>query len=159
MEVGGVFTDLSGAARVTKPVELGVWWELIAYFSLSTISAFVLSHILFGIGGAIFFFARGAYDVTLISYLETTISGWPSSNIPGSEICMVLITLIILGVNLPLCLWSGQLGVQRSFYTLSRLRRKPINPEFGSDPLYNLIKIVSASLVTGLVAAVIFSHA
>lgn len=156
--VDGGFLELSKAVRVPNPSRMGLWWEVIAYFTLTTVSAFVLSHIFFGIGGGIFLFARGVYDNTLLVYLETTISGWSILSIPISEILRVLIVILILTVNLPLCLWSGQLGIQRSIYTLDRLRGKPVNPEFGSEPLTKLLVIVSASLVTGFIAAVVFSH-
>lgn len=150
------FLELSKAVRVTSPQHLSFWWELIAYFSLSTVAVFVLSHIFFGIGGAVFLFARGVYDSSLIAYLETTIAGWSFPMVPMSEVWTVLIVTLILAINLPLCLWAGQLGIQRSVYTLNRLRGEPVNPEFGSEPLSNLLKIVSVSLVSGLIAALIF---
>lgn len=154
-----IFLELSRAVRVTNPLHLGVWWEVIAYFTLSTVAVFALSHIFFGVGGAIFLFARGMYDNSLIASPETMIGGWSISSIPMSEVWIVLIITLILAVNLPLCLWSGQLGIQRSIYTLCRLRNEPVKPKFGSEPLSNLLIIVSISLVTGLAAAVIFSHA
>lgn len=152
------FLGLSKAVRVTSPQQLSFWWELIAYFSLSPVAVFALSHIFFGIGGAVFLFARGIYDSSLIAYLETAIAGWSFASVPTSGVLTVLIVILILAINLPLCLWAGQLGIQRSVYTLDRLRGEPVDPEFGSEPLSNLLKIVSVSLVTGLVAALIFPY-
>lgn len=150
--------ELSKAVRVANPLYLDVWWKILAYFTLSTIAVFALSHILFGIGAGIFLFARGMYDTTLVAYLESTIGGWTISNIPMSEVYVSIIIILILGINLPLCLWSSQLGIQRSVYTLYRLRNEPINPKFGSEPLSNLAIILSISLVTGLVSTLVFSH-
>lgn len=149
--------NLSRAVRVTSPLDLNVWWEVMLYFTLSVVAIFVLSHILFGVGSAVFLFARGMYDSSLILYLETTVSGWSISEIPTSEVLMVLITALIVAVNLPLCIWAGELGFQRSVYTLYRLRNEPVRPEFGSEPLSNLLIIVSVSLVVGLIAAILFS--
>lgn len=157
-ETSTIFLELSKAVRVPFPLEVGVWWKIIIYFTLTTVSVFALSHIFFGVGGAIFLFARGMYDNSLIFYLETTIGGWSISNIPMSEVWMVLLVILILTVNLPLCLWAGQLGTQRSLYTLNRLRGKPVDPELGSEPLSNLLIILSSSLITGLIAAVVISY-
>lgn len=150
--------ELSKAVRVTNPLHLKIWWELLAAFVLSTVSIFVLSHILLGIGGTIFFFARGLYDSSLIAYIESTITSWSITTIPMSEVWPVLITIFILTINLPLCLWAGKLGTQRSVYILYRLRGKPINPDFGSKPLSELLKIVSVSLIAGLAATILFSY-
>lgn len=151
--------ELSKIVRVTLPTDMSIWWEVLIYFALSTVSVFVLSHILFGIGGAVFLFARGMYDSSLIAYMETTVGGWSFMNLPGSEISMVTITTLIVAVNLPLCLWSGQLGTQRSIYTLYRLRDEPVNPDFGTEPFSKLPIIISISLIAGLVATVLFPYA
>lgn len=71
---------------------------------------------------------------------------------------MVLMVLLIVTVNLPLSIWAGELGIQRSIYTLNRIRGVPVSPEFGSEPLSNLLTIISASLITGLVATVVFTY-
>ncbi len=149
---------MSKAVGVVHPAQMNFWWEVISYFTLSTVSIFVLSHVLFGTGGVIFLFARGMHDNSLILYLESTISGWSISKIPMSEIYMVLIVVLILTVNLPICLWSGQLGIQRSIYTLNRIREKPVNPDFGKKPLSNLLIAISASLITGLISALLFTY-
>jgi len=103
-------------------------------------------------------FARGMYDGLLISFVESTIGGWTLVSIPLREVLTVLIILLILAVNLPLCIWSGQLGLQRSYYTLNRLRGDPVRPEFGSEPLSKLLDIVSGAIIAGLIAAIIFSY-
>ena len=153
-----LFFELSQAVRVTTPIDLGIWWEVIAYFALSTVSVFLFSHVLFGVGGAIFLFSRGVYDSHLFSQLEFTVHGWSLLDIPMTEVWLVVIIALILAVNLPLCLWSGQLGIQRAFYTFSRLRGKPIDPKFGSEPISDLIWIFVASLGTGVIAALLYSH-
>lgn len=158
VEKNGIFAELSKAVSIPEPIDIGAWWEVIAYFTISTLAVFALSHLFFGIGGAVFMFARGVHDNFLIIYLETTIGGWSISSTPMPEVLTVLLVLLILGVNLPLCIWSGQLGVQRSLYTLYRLRNEPIKPELGSKPFSYILVIVAASLFVGLIAAILFSH-
>ncbi len=153
-----ILISLSSVVRVTNPVMLSNWWQFIAYFTLSTVSVFALSHILFGVGSSIFLFARGMYDGLLFGFVEETINEWNVMNVSFSELNPLLIIILIFGINLPLTLWAGELGVQRSVYTLNRLRGKPMNPEFGSEPLSNLLIIVAISLFTGLAAAVVFSY-
>ncbi len=150
--------EIGAAVSIFNPLNFGAWWEIIAYFTLSTVSVFIFSHILFGAGGAIFMFARGMHDGLLIGYVEGTIGGWSISSINMSEVATVLIVLIVLSVNLPLCLWAGQLGSQRSVYALYRLRNKPVRPGFGSEPITNLLIIVAASLLFGLIAALLFTR-
>ncbi|KXA92746.1 hypothetical protein AKJ64_02345 [candidate division MSBL1 archaeon SCGC-AAA259E17] len=154
----GIFAELSKAVSVPEPLDIGAWWEVIAYFTLTTLAIFALSHLFFGIGGGVFMFARGVHDNFLIVYLETTIGAWSISRTPMSKVLTVLFILLILGANLPLCIWSGKLGVQRSLYTLHRLRKEPIKPEVGSKPFSYMLMIVAASLVVGLIATVVFSH-
>lgn len=150
--------SLSRVVRITNPIDMNNWWQLFAYFTLSPVSVFVLSHILFGVGSFVFLFARGLYDSLLFTYVEKTVSGWALTNVPYSELGSVLIVVLIFGINLPLLLWAGQLGMQRSVYTLNRLRSEPMDPDFGSEPFSKLFIIVGLSLVTGLIAAVVFSY-
>lgn len=149
--------DVSAAVSIFNPLKFGFWWEVIAYFTLSVIAVFTLSHIFFGLGGAFFMFSRGMYDNSLIVHLEKTVGNWSISNIPISEVRSVLLISLILTVNLPLCIWASKLGCQRSIYTLWRIRNKPIDPQFGSKPISNLFMIFSASLLVGLIAALVFS--
>ncbi len=153
-----ILISLSKVVRVPNPIEIDIWWQIIAYFTLSTVSVFALSHILFGIGSTIFLFARGMYDSLLFNYVEKTVSQWNITNVSTSELSSVLIVIIIFGVNLPLALWAGQLGIQRSVYTLNRLRGEPMNPEFGSEPISKLLMVIVLSLITGLIMAVVFSY-
>ncbi len=153
-----ILMDLSKAVRVPGPSFFGVWWEIILYFALSTVAVFVLSHVLFGVGGAVFLFARGIHDSTLIVYLENILQSWSVSNIPMVDVLKVLFVVLIFTVNLPLSLWAGELGIQSSVYTLNRIRGEPVSPGFGSEPLNRLLMIVAASLVTGFVAALLFNH-
>ena len=154
----GIILSLSRAVRVPDPSFFGIWWEVIVYFGLTTVSFFVLSHILFGVGAVIFLFARGMYDLSLIVRIESIIEGWSAADIPTSEMMSVLFIILILAANLPLCLWSSHLGIQSSVYALNRLREKPVLPEFGSEPLSQLLLIISASLILGLVASLVFSY-
>ena len=70
---GDIFLGLSKAVRVPDPSSLNAWWELILFFTLSTVAIFALSHVLFGGGGAVFLFSRGLYDSSLIFLLENTV--------------------------------------------------------------------------------------
>ncbi|MBS3815806.1 MAG: hypothetical protein KGY45_04510, partial [Hadesarchaea archaeon] len=122
---------LSKVVRVISPLQMDFWWQPMIFMVLSVLSIFVLSQVLLGLGGVILLFARGMYDSILISQLGGIIGGWSFSNIPVSEIWMILILFLIIGVNLPLCIWSGRLGSQRSIYLFYRLRGENINPDFG----------------------------
>lgn len=152
------FVELSRAVRVNNPLNLNAWWELIAYFTLTTVSVFALSHLFFGVAGPIFLFARGMYDGLLIASLENIIGGWTLVKMPISEVLTALIIVLILAINLPLCILAGHMGMQRSFYILNRLRGKPVNPRFGGESFSKLIYIVIGALASGLIAAVIFSY-
>lgn len=150
--------EISKAVRVPNPTDLNAWWSIIGYFTFSAVSFFVLSHILFGVGGALFLFARGMYDSVIFALIERSVSEFSISSFSLLEIREVFIVSTVLFVNLPLCLWSSQLGMQRSFYTLDRLRGEPVNPKFGSEPISDLLKIITVSLVTGLALAVLLSY-
>ncbi len=152
------FVSISYVVRVTNPANLATSWKLFLFFTLSAVSAFVLTHILFGVGGFLFFFARGMYDHILFSYVEETITGWSLASIPFSELKLITIIVLIFCINLPLTLWGGQLGIQRSVYTLNRLRSKPMDPDFGSEPFSKLVVIVILSMIGALVSAIIFSY-
>lgn len=155
----GFFVDLSQAVSVTTPFSLEFWWQPLAYFVLTVISVFALSQLGFGAGAGVFLFARGTYDSTLITQLETTVGGWSLTNVPIDESFKILIIGLILAVNLPLCLWAAHLGTQRSVYLLQRLRGVPVKPEFGSVPLSSFLMILAASVAVGLIATFLFSYA
>ena len=154
----GFFLDLSQAVRVPDPAQFDVWWQPLAYFVFTVIAVFVLSQLFFGVGAAIFLFARGVYDSTLIAKLESIIRGWSFPDLPMNEICMVLLIALILAINLPLCLWSAQLGGQRSAYMLQRIRGKPVRPELGTEPFSQFLIILALSIIIGLTAAFLFSY-
>ena len=154
----GIFLELSKAVRVPSPLDLGAWWQPLLYFTLSVLALFLLAQLFFGVGAAVFLFARGVYDSSLIGTLEGTMRGWSISYIPIDEVFTVLFILLILAVNLPLCLWSAHLGTQRAVYAWYRLRGKPVKPGSGVFPVSNLLLILAASLAVGLVGAFMLSY-
>lgn len=154
----GFFLELCRAVRVPSPFELGAWWEPLAYFPLTVVAAFVLSQLFFGVGAVIFLFSRGVYDSVLITKLETLMKGWSFPELPMKEVWMVLLIILILAVNLPLCLWAAHMGTQRSVYMWYRLTGKPVKPESGMEPIINFLKILAASIAAGLAAALILSN-
>lgn len=149
------FMEISKAVRVPDPSAINTWWNVIAYFALSTVSLFVLSHILFGVGGGFFLFSRGMYDSVLFGIVERKVSNWSISDFSLQDTQNIFVISTVLVVNLPLCLWASQLGMQRSFYTLNRIRGEPINPELGSEPISDLLRIIAAALVTGLLVSIL----
>ncbi|MEA1904539.1 MAG: hypothetical protein U9M97_01485 [Candidatus Hadarchaeota archaeon] len=155
----GFFLDLSQVVHIPGPSQLDAWWQPLVYFIFTVVAVFVLSQLFFGAGAAIFLFARGVYDSTLIAKLESTIGSWSFPDLPMNDICVVLLIALILTVNLPLCLWSAQLGTQRSVYMLQRLRGKPVRPELGTGPFSQFLIILAASIAIGLIAAFLFSYA
>ncbi len=155
---GGLFIDLSQAVRVPSPLDLGVWWQPLAYFALTILTAFVLAQLFFGVGAAIFLFSRGVYDSVLITQLEQMVGGWSFSDIPPNEFWMVLFIVLILAVNLPLCLWAAHLGTQRATRMWYRLRGKPLKPVVGAGPVPTLLLILAASVAAGIVGAFIISY-
>lgn len=139
--------------------QLSAWWHPIAFMILSVVGVFVLSQVFLGVGASVFLFARGMYDSTLILQLEGIVGGWSAASIPMNEVWIVSMLILILGANLPLCLWSGQLGAQRGVYVFYRLRGKTMDPDFGSEPFSKFLLILTASITIGLVSAIIFSYA
>jgi len=154
-----VFLELSRAVRVPGPVELGAWWEPLVYFIFTVVAIFVLAQLFFGAGAMLFLFARGVYDSTLIIWIGATVRGWYFPNLPTQAVLMVLFGVFILAVNLPLCLWAAHMGTQRSIYIWHRLTGKPVKPEAGVRPMRDFLLILAASIVAGLIAALIFSYA
>jgi hypothetical protein len=152
---GEIFLELSKAVRV--PDEFGAGWEPLAYFIFTTVAIFVLAQLFFGAGAALFLFARGFHDCTLIARAEDIVRRW-SFNLPINEFMRVLLIVLILAVNLPLCLWAAHMGTQRSIYVWHRLTGKPVKPEAGVRPIRDFLLILAASIVAGLVAAFIFSY-
>ena len=155
---GGIFVDLSQAVRVPSPLELGAWWQPLAYFVLTVLTTFVLAQLFFGVGAAVFLFSRGVYDSTLISQLEGLVGGWSFPDIPPNQFWMVLFIVLILAVNLPICLWAAHLGLMRAMHMFYRLRGKPLKPEVGTKPMVTLIILLAASVAAGLVGAFIISY-
>jgi hypothetical protein len=153
----GFFLELSKAVSV--PSNFGSWWEPLAYFIFTTVTVFVLAQIFFGAGAVLFLFARGFYDSTLIMNAENIVRGWSFPNLPVGEFMNVLLIVLILSVNLPLCLWSGHMGTQRSLYVWQRLTGKLVKPEAGVRPLRDFVLVLAASIVAGLVASFLFSFA
>ena len=153
----GFFLELSKAVRV--PDEFSAWWGPLAYFVLTVVAIFVLAQLFFGAGAALFLFARGFYDSTLIMRAEGFVRSWSFPNLPTNEVLTVLLIVLILAVNLPLCLWAAHMGTQRSIYVWQRLTGKPVKPEAGVRPMRDFLLILAASIVVGLVATFLFSYA
>jgi len=156
---GGFFVNLSQAVRVPSPLELGAWWQPLAYFALTALATFVLAQLFFGVGAAVFLFSRGVYDSLLISQLEQLVGGWSFPNIPANEFWMVLFIVLILVVNLPLCLWAAHLGTRRATRMWYRLWGKPLKPEVGAGPMMILLLILAASVAAGLVGSFVITYA
>ncbi len=155
---GGLFVDLSQAVRVPSPLELGEWWQPLAYFTLTVLATFVLAQLFFGAGAAVFLFSRGVYDGVLIAQLERMVGGWTLLDIPANEFWMVMFIVLILAVNLPLCLWAAHLGTRRATYIWYRLQGKPLKPEVGAGAMITLFLILAASVAAGLVGAFLISY-
>lgn len=154
----GIFADLGQAVSVPSPTLLS-WWQPLLYFVLTVVAAFVLSQIFFGAGAAIFLFSRGVCDVLLFNNLELMVGRWTLPSIPSNELWSVFFIMLVLTVNLPLCLWAAHLGTQRATRMLYRLKGRPLKPEIGSGTILNLLLVLTASLVAGLVAAFALSYA
>ena len=152
---GGFFSELGKAVSV--PLGFSAWWQPLAYFTLTIIAIFVLAQLFFGAGAAIFLFARGVGDSAVVFGLERIVQPFP--NIPTHDAWMLVIGLLILAVNLPLCLWSAHLGTQRAVYMWRRLRGQPVRPESATKPIFNFLMVMAISIATGLAAAVAFSYA
>lgn len=155
----GLFLELSKAVRVPGSVALDAWWEPLVYFIFTVVAIFVLAQLFFGAGAALFLFARGVYDSTLIIRIGTEVRGWSFPDLPTDGVFMVLFVVLILAVNLPLCLWAAHMGTQRSIYIWHRLTGKPVKPEAGVRPIQDFLLILAASIAAGLIAAFLFSYA
>jgi hypothetical protein len=154
----GIFADLGQAVSVPSPDRLSLW-QPILYFTFTVIAAFVLYQIFFGAGAAVFIFSRGVNDALLFNKIELMVGNWKLPSIPSGELWSVFFIAIILTVNLPLCLWAAHLGTQRATRMLYRLRGKPFKSEVGETPIPNLVMVVAASLVAGLIATFALSYA
>jgi hypothetical protein len=152
---GGFFLDLGKAVSV--PLGFSSWWHPLAYFTLTILAMFVLAQLFFGVGAAIFLFARGVCDSVIILRLEAIVQQFP--NIPTPDAWMLVIGMMILAVNLPLCIWSAHMGTQRTVYMWRRLRGEPTKPEAAMKPIFNFLMVMAISIITGVVAAVAFSYA
>jgi len=153
---GGFFSELGKAVSVPLG-PFSAWWQLLAYFTLTIIAIFVLAQLFFGAGAAIFLFVRGVGDSAVVLAIEGIVRPFPDISTQGAW--MLVIGLLILAVNLPLCLWSAHLGTQRAVYMWRRLRGQPVRPESATKPIFNFLMVMAISIVTGLVAAVAFSYA
>jgi hypothetical protein len=154
----GIFADLGQAVSVPSPAGLS-WWQPILYFTLTVVAAFVLSQIFFGAGAAVFIFSRGVNDAMLFNRIEETVGNLNLISIQPSALWEIFFIVMVLAVNLPLCLWAAHLGTQRSTQMLYRLRGKPFKTEAGETPIPNLIMVIAASLVAGLIATLALYYA
>jgi hypothetical protein len=154
---GGFFLELGKAVSVPSPLGFSSWWQPLVYFTLTILAMFVLAQLFFGVGAAIFLFARGVSDSAVILALEAMVRPFP--NIPTHDAWMLVLGMLILAVNLPLCIWSAHMGTQRTVYMWRRLRGQPMKPETATKPIFNFLIVMAISIVTGIVAAVAFSYA
>jgi len=154
---GEFFSELGKAVSIPSPFEISSWWQLLAYFTLTILAMFVLAQLFFGVGAAIFLFARGVSDSAVVFALEVIVRKFPF--IPTYDAWMLVLGMLILAVNLPLCIWSAHMGAQRAVYMWRRLRGQPIKPETAVEPIFNFLIVMAISIVTGIVAAVAFSYA
>jgi len=148
---GGFFSELGQAVSVPRPSQMELWQPMV-YFTLTAIAAFVLSQLFFGIGAAVFLFARGVSDSGLITSMEIMIGNWKLASVSPAEIWTIFFIMLVLVVNLPLCLWAAQIGAQRAIRMLYRLRGKSTIPHATAGAVSNLIIIITLSLIVGLTA-------
>lgn len=154
---GGFFSDLGQAVSVPRPSQLELW-QPIVYFTLTVVAAFALSQLFFGVGAAVFLFARGVADGGLITYVEAMVGNWKLTSISPAEIWTAFFIMLVLAVNTPLCLWAAQQGTQRAMRMLYRLRGKPLKPLAGVEPMSNLIMMTAVSLAVGLLATLAIAN-
>lgn len=153
-----LFIDLSQAVRVPSPIELNAWWQPLVYFSLTAPAIFVLAQLFFGVGAVVFLFSRGVYDSMLVLQVEQIMRNESLLTIPANQLCVILFIALIFVVNLPLCLWSAQLGTKQVRRMWHRLRGKPLKLEAGDQPMSNLLMILAALIAAGLLEAFIFAY-
>ena len=154
---GGLLLDLGQAVSVPQPGRLELW-QPIVYFTLTVVATFVLSQLFFGVGAAVFLFARGISDSGLIGNMEAMVSNWKLASIQPGELWAIFFIMLVLAVNLPLCLWSAHIGTQRATRMLYRLRGKATKPLARHETVVNLITIIAISLVVGLLATLALSY-
>ncbi|MFH1820969.1 MAG: hypothetical protein ABH852_00790 [Methanobacteriota archaeon] len=154
---GSFFSDLGQAVSVPRPSQLELW-QPIMYFTLTVVASFVLSQLFFGVGAAIFLFARGVSDSGLITSMEIMIGNWKLTSVSPAEIWTVFYIMLVLAVNAPLCLWAAQIGTQRAIRMLYRLRGKPIKSLSNVQPISNILIIIAVSLAVGLTATFALAH-
>jgi hypothetical protein len=154
---GGFFLELGKAVSVPSPFEFSSWWQPLVYFTLTILAMFVLAQLFFGVGAAIFLFARGVGDSGIVFALEGIVRKFP--DIPAHDAWMLVIAMLILAVNLPICIWSAHMGTQRTVYMWRRLRGQPMKPETATKPIFNFLMVMAISIVTGIAAALAFSYA
>jgi hypothetical protein len=155
-EGSGFFLELGKAVSIPSPLEFSSWWQPLIYFTLTILAMFVLAQLFFGVGAAIFLFARGVCDSSIVFALEGIVRKFP--DIPTREAWMLVIAMLILAVNLPICIWSAHMGTQRAIYMWRRLSGQPIRPETGARPILNFLMVLAISIITGVAAAVAFSY-
>lgn len=152
----GVFGELSQAVSIPSPAGLQ-WWHPILFFPLTIVAAYILSQLFFGAGAAVFMFSRGVGDSALLLSLETTLKTENFLTVSTGQIWLIFFIILAVAVNLPLCLWSAQLGTARSVRMFDRLRGKPLRPEAGLAS--GLLLLVAISLVLGLLGSFALSYA
>ena len=97
---GGFFSELGKAVSV--PLGFSSWWQPLVYFTLTILAMFVLAQLFFGVGAAIFLFARGVGDSAVILALDDIVRKFP--DFLTRDAWMLVLGMLILVVNLPLCI-------------------------------------------------------
>lgn len=151
----GFFTEI-GRAIGPPQAEPGAAWRPLVYFPLTLVASFVLAQLFFG-GGVFFTFFRGAWDVAVLRELEAIMRDIDPLSVQQGQIWTVFYYLVVLGCNVPLCLWASQLGALHSVRTLQRLRGRLVRPS--EEVKSQMIKLLAISIGLAVVVSVALSYA
>jgi len=151
--VGGFPAEIGRAVSIPSPEEVA-WWQAVPYFLLAVVSMFVLSHLFFGAGSAVFTFFRGINDCVLLQGAISIVSDMDILNTTLASVGYIFFVSLVLVANLPLSLWAAHLGAENSMKALYRMRGKPWRDWGNRKPVSNLLLILGASVAAGLAASI-----
>lgn len=134
----------------------GEAWIPLVYFPLTVVASFVLAQLFFG-GGIVFMFFRGVWDSTVLSRLEAVVAEINLLSIQHGQLWTTFYYLMILGCNLPLCLWAAQLGAFQSIKVLERLQGKLVKPL--EEVRWRMLMLLVASIVLAVPSSLAISYA
>ncbi|MEM1689868.1 MAG: hypothetical protein QXU01_01405 [Candidatus Hadarchaeales archaeon] len=140
---------------ISVPLSGDAWLPLV-YFPLTVVASFVLAQLFFG-GGIIFMFFRGVWDSTVFSRLEAIVAETNLISIQYGQLWTMFYYLMILGCNLPLCLWAAQLGASQSLKVLERLQGKLVRPS--EEVRWKMLMLIIASIVLAIPSSLAISYA